>query len=171
MQEPDCHEKYPFGIVVVANLVSVLIYGIGAFILYQFGIIWVIIYLLFILFLEFRLMSSHCTDCCYFGKRCAFGKGYLSSLFFHQGNPALFRDKKISWFDVLPDFLVFIIPVLAGILLLINDFSSIILGCVISLLLLGFAGNAFVRARLACRYCRQREIGCPAQEMFNVKNR
>jgi hypothetical protein len=27
-------------------------------------------------------------------------------------------------------------------------------------------GNAVVRSQLACRYCRQREIGCPAQRLF-----
>lgn len=94
MQEPGCHDNYPTMIVVVSNLISVLIYGIGAYILYKFSLFWVICYLLIILFLEFRLLSRHCVDCYYYGKTCAFGKGYLSSLFFSRGQPQQFNTKK-----------------------------------------------------------------------------
>jgi hypothetical protein len=41
-----------------------------------------------------------------------------------------------------------------------------VLVLVVALIFLGFAGNAYVRSRLACRYCTQREIGCPAQKLF-----
>jgi hypothetical protein len=68
---------------------------------------------------------------------------------------------------MVPDFLVFIIPVLAGILLLVREFSFTILVLIIALFLLGFMGNALVRGQLACRYCRQKEIGCPAVELFD----
>ncbi len=87
MQEPGCYEKYPTMIVIGSNLLSFLIYGIGAFILYKFSLIWVICYVLLILHLEFRLLSRHCVDRYYYGKTCAFGKGYLSSLFFFKGQP------------------------------------------------------------------------------------
>jgi len=168
MQEPGCHEKYPIPIVIVSNLVSLLIYGIGAFILSQFGLIWVISYVLFIIFLEFRLLSRHCVNCYYYGKTCAFGKGWLSSLFFPKGRPEQFNQKKITWKDIVPDFLVFIIPVLAGIVLLIQEFTWIILILIIALVLLGFLGNALVRGQLACRYCKQQEIGCPASQLFDT---
>ena len=169
MQEPGCHENYPTKIVIASNLVSLLIYGIGAYILYKFSLIWVIGYVLFILLLEFRLLSRHCVDCYYYGKTCAFGKGWLSSLFFPKGQPEQFNQKKITWKDIVPDFLVFIIPILAGILLLIQEFTWIILSLIIALFLLGFFGNALVREQLACRYCKQREIGCPAEQLFDNK--
>jgi hypothetical protein len=41
-----------------------------------------------------------------------------------------------------------------------------ILILILALLLLGFMGNALVRGQLACRYCKQREIGCPATQLF-----
>jgi hypothetical protein len=167
MQEPGCYENYPASIVIVSNLLSFLIYVIGAFILYQFGLIWVICYVLFILLLEFRLLSGHCVDCDYYSKTCAFGKGYLSSLFFPRGNPEKFNRMKITWKDIVPDFLVFIVPVLAGILLLVKEFSFTILILITALFILGFFGNAFVRGQLACRYCKQREIGCPAEQLFD----
>ena len=167
MQEPGGYENYPATIVIVSNLVSFLIYIIGAFILSRFSLIWVTCYVLFILLLEFRLLSGHCVDCYYYGKTCAFGKSRLSSLFFQRGEPEKFSRMKITGKNILPDFLVFMIPALAGILLLIQGFSLAILMLVIMLFLLGFAGNALVRGQLACRYCKQREIGCPAEQLFN----
>jgi hypothetical protein len=167
MQEPGCKENYPLWMVGISALVSLLIYGIGAYILFGFGILWVIVYLIFLVIFEFRLMSSHCPDCYYYGKTCAFGKGRLSALFFRKGDPERFTAMTLTWKDILPDFLLFIIPVLAGILLLIRGFSWTILILVIALLLLGFAGNALVRGQLACRYCMQRETGCPASQLFN----
>jgi hypothetical protein len=167
MQEPGCKENYPTAIVIGSNLLSLLIYGIGAFILFRFGIIWVIGYVFFILILEFRLLSGHCVDCFYYGKTCAFGKGRLSSLFYQKGNPEKFSQMTLTWKDIIPDFLMFMIPVLAGILLLIQEFTWIVLILIITLFLLGFLGNALVRGQLACRYCKQREIGCPAERLFN----
>ena len=66
MQEKGCYENYPKMIVIGSNLLSFLIYGIGAFILYKFSLIWVICYVLFILLLECRLLSRHCVDCYYY---------------------------------------------------------------------------------------------------------
>jgi hypothetical protein len=90
----------------------------------------------------------------------------LSRAFFPRGQPELFNQKKITWKDIVPDFLIFIIPILAGIILLIQDFMWIVLILIITLFFLGFLGNALVRGQLACRYCKQREIGCPAAQLF-----
>ncbi|MFA4825330.1 MAG: hypothetical protein WC593_09255 [Methanoregula sp.] len=170
MQEPGCCENYPAIIVIGSNLLSLLIYVIGAIILYRFSLVWVIGYVLFILLLEFRLLHGHCVDCYYYGKTCAFGKGRLSSRFFQRGNPEKFNRMKITWKDIVPDFLVFIVPVLAGILLLIQEFTWTVLILIIALFTLGFFGNALVRGKLACRYCKQREIGCPAEQLFGKTN-
>jgi hypothetical protein len=153
-------------VVFVSNLVSVLIYGTGAFILWQSGIICAILYLVFFLVLEFRLVSGYCVDCYYYGKTCAFGKGILSSRFLPKGDPEKFSRMTLTWKDLVPDFLAFMVPVLAGMLLLVQGFSWTILFLVIILLVLGFTGNALVRGKLACRYCKQREIGCPAEKLF-----
>lgn len=168
MQEPGCKENYPLTIVFGSNLLSLLIYVIGAFVLSRFGLIWVIGYVMYILILEFRLVSGHCVDCYYYGKTCAFGKGRISALFFRKGNPEKFSRMKLTWKDVVPDFLTFLIPVLAGILLLVQEFTWTVLILIIALFLLGFMGNALVRGQLACRYCRQREIGCPAEQLFDT---
>jgi hypothetical protein len=168
MQEPAAREEYPLSIVIVSNLVAFLVYIIGAFILFRFSIAGVIAYLAFIVLLEYRLLAGHCTDCYYYGKTCAFGKGRLSARLFRKGSPEKFSRMQIGWKDIVPDFLVFMIPVLAGILFLLQAFSWTVLILVIALLLLGFAGNALVRGQLACRFCRQRGIGCPAEQLFHT---
>jgi hypothetical protein len=167
MPGPDSHENYPATTVIASNLVTFLIYIIGIAILYQVSLIWVTGYILFILFLEFRLISGHCRDCYYYGRTCAFGKGRVSACFFQKGQPEQFSRMEITRKDIVPDFLVVIVPVLAGILLLLSGFTVTVLTLVIALLLLGFPGNALVRGKLACRYCKQREIGCPAERLFN----
>jgi hypothetical protein len=169
MQEPGVYEQYPAGIIIVSNLLSLGIYIAGAAILYQLGIIWVVIYLIFILWLELRLLGGHCTDCYYYGKACAFGKGWLSGKCFRKGSYEKFNQMTITAKDLVPEFLVMLIPVFAGIYLLVMEFRWLILGLVLVLLVLGFAGNGFVRGHLACRYCRQRTIGCPAIALFEKK--
>jgi len=169
MDKPACRENYPLWIVIIANLVPLLIWIIGVYIVSRLSLFWAIAYLLFVLLLEFRLVSGHCTDCYYYGKICAFGKGRIAARFFPKGSPERFAATEVTWKEVLPDFLTFFLPVLLGIVLLVRGFSWTVLGLVIALLFLGFAGNAFVRGRLACRYCRQREIGCPAERLFAAR--
>ena len=91
-------------------------------------------------------------------------------MFFSKGIPERFCQKKITIKDIIPDFLVFIIPVVIGIVLLLIEFRLAILILIIVLLVLGFPGNALVRGQLACRYCRQKEIGCPAAQLFDEKS-
>jgi len=171
MKKTKCYENYPPWIVLVSNLVSLLIYAIGAFIIYEVGIIWLILYLLFILFLEIKLLMKSCVNCYYYGKYCAFGKGKISKLFFKKGNARKFMQKQITWKEIIPDFLVSVIPMIVGIILLIRKFNLLILVLVISLFLLSFSGNALVRGSLTCKYCKQREMGCPAEQLFNKKKK
>ncbi len=171
MKSARCYENYPFWIVFFSNFVSIAIYLIGALIIYQIGLIWLILYLIFIVILEVRLIKGHCTDCYYYGKTCAFGKGRISSLFFKKGDVNKFCKMHMTWKDIVPDFLVSIIPTIAGIALLVIHFNWVILVFVIILFLLTSTGNGIVRGQLACKHCKQREIGCPAEQLFNKKKR
>jgi hypothetical protein len=170
MIQPKTHENYPCRIMVISNLVSVSIYAVGASIIFPLGIIWFTLYLLYILWLEIRLMKRSCINCYYYGRFCAFGKGKLCALFFKKGSPKSFVKNKITWRDIFPDFLVSIIPVVVGIVSLILDFRWLLFLCIVLLIILASAGNGFVRGSLACKFCRQREIGCPAERLFS-KNR
>lgn len=167
--QTKCYEEYPLWIVFISNLVSFTIYAIGGYIIYQIGIVWLAAYLFYILLLEIRVMRKSCTNCYYYGKLCAFGKGKISPIFFKKGDAAKFSQCSISWKDILPDFLVSLIPLLVGVALLAANFNFLVLFLLILLVILASAGNGFVRSSLACKYCKQKEIGCPAEKLFKKR--
>jgi hypothetical protein len=162
-------EKFPIWMILVSNLVSILTYVIGAYIMYKFGVAFLVFYLLYCLFMEYNVLRRSCVNCYYYGKLCGFGKGVICKLFFKIGNKKAFLNKKISMWDLVPDFLVTLIPFAFGVILLFKNFSWIILFLSLSLIFIAFFGNYAVRGFIACRYCKQREIGCPAEKMFNRK--
>jgi hypothetical protein len=168
MPKAKCYENYPFWMVLVTAIFSLLIYFLGVYIIYQIGLIWLILYFLFILVLEIKLLKN-CTNCYYYGKCCASGRGKISKLFFKKGDSKNFGKRQITWKDMIPDFLVSIIPLIAGIILLIMKFNWLLLAAVLLLFLLSFSGTALIRGTLACKYCKQREIGCPAENLFSKK--
>jgi hypothetical protein len=162
-------ENYPAWMIVVSNLLNVLICVIGALIIYKIGLVWMILYLIYILVLEFRLIRWHCIDCYYYGKACAFGRGKICSLFFSKGNNRNFCKREMTWKSLIPEFLVSLVPILIGIILLIKNFNWFVLLLVIILFILTSFGNGFVRGNIACKYCKQRKLGCPAQKIFKSK--
>ncbi len=169
MEKSRSYEKYPYWIIFISSFVSIATYLLGALIIYRAGFSWLVIYLLYVLLLEARLLKKSCVDCYYYGKQCAFGKGKLSCLFFNKGNPKNFVSRKITWKDIIPDFMVSVVPLILGVSLLITDFEMFLLLQVVLLVLFAFVGSAFVRSSLACKHCRQREIGCPAEQLFKAK--
>ena len=68
---------------------------------------------------------------------------------------------------MVPDMLISLNPLLGGIYLLIIDFNWFTLLAMLVIVGLTTAGNNFVRGTLACRYCKQKELACPAYELFN----
>jgi hypothetical protein len=171
MKQAQCYENYPLWIVLVSNLVSLATYAIGAGIIYMFGAVWALLYVLYVLALELRLILRHCPDCYYYGRTCAFGQGRLSALVARKGSPKRMACGKATMLDILPDFMVSVIPIIAGIALLVGAFSWVMLAAVATLFILGFAGNAFVRGQLACSHCMQRKLGCPAAKLFGMKSK
>ncbi len=167
MTEQNSKENYPFWIVVVSNLLSLSIYGLGFSIMLKAHWILSVLYLVYIAILEFRLLKNSCVDCYYWGKVCGFGKGRISSLLFRKGDISNFCTHEISWKDMIPDILVPLIPFITGIVLLFAGFDIFLLSSMILLALLASSGNGFIRTKLTCRYCKQKESGCPADILFN----
>jgi hypothetical protein len=163
-----CYENYPLKIVFLSNLLTISIYITGAFIIYQVGWLYSTLYVIYCLILEIKLLKTGCVNCYYYGKTCGFGKGRLSALFFKKGDPSKFTQKELKWKDMVPDMLVFIVPTLAGIFLLLSNFTWIILALILVLLTLSLFGNALIRG-LTCNKCKQRDLGCPAQDLFQEK--
>ena len=169
MKKSRTYEKYPYWIILISSFVSIATYLLGALIIRRFGFSLLVIYLLYILLLEARLLKEGCVDCYYYGKQCAFGRGKLSCFFFKKGNPKKFVSRQITWKQIIPDFMVSVVPIILGVSLLITDFEIFLLLQVVLLVLFAFVGSAFVRSSLACKHCRQREIGCPAEQLFKAK--
>jgi hypothetical protein len=167
MKEKETYESYPVPIVISAILVSVSVYVIGAYILKGLGIWFSVVYIIYCVWIEFRLLKYSCVDCYYYGKLCGLGRGKMCPCLFKKGDPERFANKEISWADLVPDFMVSILPAIGAVVLLIKDFSWLILLLLIVLLALWFGGNAIIRGSFACKYCKQRETGCPAERLFS----
>lgn len=170
MNNMKTYEHFPGWVVLMSTMLSLFVYATGAFIVSKLNLFLMAVYIAYCVWLEFKILRRSCVGCYYYGKVCGFGKGVLCSLLFKKGDPGSFAAKQVSWVDMLPDFMVFIIPIIAGIRLLIREFSWLIIILMIVLLILSFAGNAVVRGRVACKYCKQRELGCPADKLFNKGN-
>lgn len=166
MEETKVYENFPVRIVILCNLLPVLIYASGAYVLAGFGI-WVsILYLLYCLWIEFRVLKGSCVNCYYYGKICGSGKGKLCALLFKPGDSHKFAEMEVSWTEILPDFMVVIFPLVGGIVLLVINFNWLLVALLASLVVVYFVGNAIIRGSFMCKYCRQKEIGCPAEKLF-----
>jgi len=167
MNQPPSYEHYPISTIVICNLVAWSIYAIGTYILGSLWIWLLVPYLLYCLWLEVRLLRVACVDCAYYGKACAFGKGRLCAAAFARGDLQRFASRELSWVEVLPDFLVSIIPLIGGIVLLVlGGWSCVVAGLLGVLLVMASVGTSLVRSSFACKYCKQRELGCSAYELF-----
>jgi hypothetical protein len=76
----------------------------------------------------------------------------------------------MSWKDIIPDLFVSLVPLATGIVLLIIKFDLIVLFSALLLVSLTTIGNGFIRGKLTCRYCKQRDLDCPADKLFNKDN-
>jgi hypothetical protein len=167
METTTAYSRYPVWIVLLSNLNTFLIYTSGLFILWMAGWLAAALYFIYLSAIEIRLLSRHCVNCAYYGSVCGFGRGWISALFFKKGDAAKFCEKEFTWKDMIPDLLVSLIPVIAGIVLLILKFNLLVLGAIGLIILLNTAGNSYIRGSLTCKYCKQGEIGCKALELFS----
>ena len=167
MEKTETFESFPAWMVFLAAAHSIVVYGLGALILA--GVVWwaVPLYLVYCLGIEASVLKRSCVHCYYYGKVCGLGRGRLCSWLFKQKERKDFNEMNVSWLSMLPDFLVPIIPLAAGVVLLIIDFEVLTLALLILLVVVDTLGNALVRGSLACKHCKQREIGCPAEKKFS----
>jgi hypothetical protein len=166
MQENRAFENYPAWMVEVSVLVTISIYALGAMVLSGLGPFAAGAYLIYCAYFEVRVMKHSCVNCCYYGKVCGLGRGKISAYLFPQGDPGMFGCMNFTWTALIPDMLIMLLPLVGGIILLVRSFSWMVAGGMVLLVALSLGGNAFVRTQIACKYCRQREIGCPAEKFF-----
>jgi hypothetical protein len=162
-------ERYPARVVALANALTLSIYVLGSLLVARLGWAALAVYLLYLASLEVKQLAAGCVHCAYYGRACFSGKGLIASWFFKRGDPSKFA-RKMTWLSLLPDLLVVLVPLGVGLFLLVRQLSWVLLVVMAALVLLAFPGNGFVRGRHACCHCRQRERGCPAEQLFRRKD-
>ena len=90
-------------------------------------------------------------------------------MFFKKGDPKKFGEKGVSFKDFIPYLMPNLIPILAGIYLMIIDFQWLILILTIWPILTWFVGNPLIYGELVCPNCKQCSICCPVAEYFIKK--
>ncbi len=171
MNKAEIYEEYPHKIAILSLSFTIATYGIGTVILAGFGILWGILFALYCIGIEIWVLKKSCVNCYYYGKICGLGKGKLCAKFFKQGESQKFIESEVSWKMMIPDFLTIIFPIIGAIVLLVFNFTPLVLILLVALMLLYFIGNALIRGRLTCNHCKQRELGCPAAKLFMEKQK
>ncbi|MBU1026572.1 MAG: hypothetical protein KKA31_02460 [Candidatus Margulisbacteria bacterium] len=161
------YECYPLWSVLLDNLISYSVYAAGIYLLFLVHPVAAGIFFIYALYLEWSIYKEGCIHCYYYGRICHSGKGALAKLFFKQGSAKAFTERTVGLKDFIPQLLGSVIPIAAGIYLLIINFSWIILGLTLWPVIIWFLGNPIVFGKLACPHCRQAEICCPVYKMFS----
>jgi len=161
------HEQYPAHLVLLINLFQLSVYAAGLYIMFKLNTITGLLYLVFIVVLELHNMKEGCSNCYYYGKRCAFGKGLIAPWFLKKGDGKVFAEREFTFKDFIPQILVVAIPVIVGIALLISrGFHIWLLIVVLYPVLSWFAANPIIYGKIACPHCKQGKICCPALKFF-----
>ena len=168
-KEPEAFEKYPISTVFTFNLVSLLLYLVGLYLLSRINTIFAALFVLYLIAVEFSVYKEGCANCYYYGKRCRCGRGKIVALFLKKGDPKKFCEKQVTWKNLLPQVLISIIPILAGAYLLTQVFTLQILALTVLPLIIWFLGNPLLYGKLGCPHCKQGRICCPANEFFGKK--
>ncbi|MBW2966345.1 hypothetical protein KY342_04545 [Candidatus Woesearchaeota archaeon] len=170
MKKSKIYDSYPVWMVILINIFVFLVYVSGAYIMFRFNWIAGVIFIVYLVLLEFYIYKEGCIHCFYYGKLCAFGKGAIVPFFFKKGDPKKFCEKVLSFKDFIPQILVILVPLITGIALIVSgDFDIWILIAMLYPLFSWFAINPFIYGKLACPHCKQGTICCPALDFFSKK--
>ncbi|MHA1966204.1 MAG: hypothetical protein ACW964_00255 [Candidatus Hodarchaeales archaeon] len=156
-------EEYPIGIVCVSVTITIISYLLGAIVLYLVHPFLGFLFLLLVIFTILVSMKLRCTHCFYLGKYCNFGLGKLAAILFKKGNSKDFNNPRKVIPTAILSFGTILLPIIAGIGLLIINFTLVNLGILLAYLLFGILPNFFVRGNY-CDKCMQGQLGCPSYE-------
>ena len=169
-KEPEVYESYPISTVIIFNAVVLVNYIIGFYILSLLGLVWGVLFVGYLLFLEYRVYREGCVNCYYYGKRCMSGRGTIAPVLFKKGEPKKFCERKVTKKDLVPLILAMVFPAVGGAILLLGSLSFFILGLVVVPWIIWFLGNPLIYGKLACPHCKQGRICCPANDFFGKKS-
>lgn len=162
-------EKYPAWMILVYYLASFSVYLAGLYLVYMIWPVFALFLFVYILYLEISVLREGCARCYYYGKRCVCAKGKVAKVFFKKDEKRKFYEKEITMKHMIPSMLPMVITLIAGIYLVIQGLPSInfiVIGIAVWPLIVTFFGNPIIYGKIACPYCKQRELGCPACDFF-----
>lgn len=153
-------EEYPWLVVLAENLALAGWILIGAVIAWQFSLLIALSYLGFALTMILVVMRKLvCTRCYYYGKRCHLGWGLISKALFRQGEIVEFESCPGIRFAPIFFGLLAIIPLILGVILLIQSFSFFTAGLQ-ALLLISIIYSSVISRKKSCAPCKMKLI-CP----------
>jgi hypothetical protein len=165
----EVFDVFPTWMALIGLGLAWAIYALGVYVLSHLGVPVGLAYLGYCVFMEVAIVRRSCAHCYYYGKMCGLGRGRLCSLVVKRGDPSKFLRREFSFLCLIPDLLVSIIPLVGGIVALVRHFNWGVLVAMVAILVLASFGTGLVRGNLACRYCAQRELGCPAEKWFSKR--
>jgi hypothetical protein len=168
-RKPKAYESYPLSSVLVYNMVLLINYLAGIYIMARVHYFSGIGFALYVILMEYKTYREGCVNCWYYGKRCFSGRGLLVKRFLKKGDPKKFCEKKVTAKDLVPLVLVLVFPTIGAAWLLWMNFEWLILGLVAIPWIIWFIGNPLIYGKLACLHCRQGRKCCPANDFFGKK--
>ena len=166
------YESYPIWSVAIVILLFLAIYLSGAYIMFRLHLIAGILYVLYIVLMEYFVYKEACPNCYYYGKLCFSGRGKLAKLLYKKGDPKKFCEKEMKFKDFIPQIIVVTVPVVVGIALLISrGFHLLTLIAVLYPVFNWFVINPILYGKLACLHCKQGKKCCPALNFFSKKKK
>ena len=156
-------ENYPIKVVCVSASLTILSYLIGSIVLYVLNPLLGMLFLLLAISTIIISMKLRCTHCYYLGKYCNFGLGKLAAFFFQIGEPSEFKNPRKVIITAIFSFSAMLLPIIAGIIFILIDFSILNIGLFLGYILFGIVPNFFIRGNL-CDKCVQGKLGCPSYE-------
>ena len=82
----NLYVNFPICMPIIAIIISLIGYILGAYIFSGFGLLIVVLYLIYCIGIELLVIFRSCKDCYYYGKICGLGKGKLAPLFIKNFN-------------------------------------------------------------------------------------
>jgi len=129
-----------------------------------------ILYLLYIVLMEFFVFREACPHCYYYGKLCFSGRGKLAKLLYKKGDPKKFCERQMKLKDLIPQLIVVAVPIIVGIALLVSrGFHLLTLIAVLYPVFNWFVVNPILYGKMACPHCMQGKKCCPALDFFSKK--
>ena len=114
------YESYPIWSVAVVILLFLAIYLAGSYIMFRLHLIAGILYIVYLILMEFFVYKEACPHCYYYGKICFSGRGKLAKLIYKKGDPKKFCERAMRFKDLIPQLIVVAVPIVVGITLLIS---------------------------------------------------